>query len=459
MLTTMKRMVFLVLCCFALSSTGLFAQSFEPTEFPDRVNLTFGKADATLAVTWRTSTQIEEGWVEIAVADADPEFVRKKKTYKAQRSFLEVDGVEAYYYSYVMEGLEPNTLYAYRVGTEERWSEWFQTTTPSDTAEPFSFLYFGDAQNNLKSLWSRTIRQANLHGKKIDFMLHAGDLVNRAMADNEWGEWFYAGGWLYGMIPSIATPGNHEYFKDENDQRHLTKHWQPTFENPMNGPKGLKESVYFVDYQGCRFISFNSQGFFADENSPQPQWLDSVLANNDQKWTIVTMHHPVYSSGYGRDNEELRNLLKPMFEKYDVDLVLQGHDHAYGRGGNIPVGLKNRNIDGPVYVVSVSGPKMYNLSLGDWMDRGAASRQLYQLIDVSKDTIHFASYTTSGELYDEFEIVKRDHQKIFIDHQANSSLEESLDPPLRYQERFEEKDWKEFNDRLSNYKARKATDQ
>ncbi|GAA5220131.1 purple acid phosphatase family protein [Membranihabitans marinus] len=454
-----SKTIALLLSCI-LTGYIATAQEFLPTEYPDRIILTFGDADANLAVTWRTDGSVSEGIVEIAKADGNPDFVRDKKSYKAKITPYDEAGVKANYFSLVMDDLEPNTLYAYRVGSEERWSEWFQTTTPSDEVAPFSFLYFGDAQNDLKSMWSRTIRQANLHGKKVNFMIHAGDLVNRGVNDNEWGEWFYAGGWLYGMIPSIATPGNHEYYKDENDNRKLTPLWQPTFENPMNGPKGLKESVYFVDYQGCRFISFNTQGLFADpENSPQPKWLDSVLANNDQKWTIVTMHHPVYSSGYGRDNEELRNLLKPMFEKYDVDLVLQGHDHAYGRGGNVPVGLKNRNIDGPVYVVSVSGPKMYNLSLGDWMDRGAASRQLYQLIDVSADTIHYASYTTSGELYDEFELIKRDHQKLFIDHAANAELEEALYPPMRYQERFEDKDWKEFNDRLKEYKAKKSQDQ
>ncbi|WP_236974215.1 purple acid phosphatase family protein [Membranihabitans maritimus] len=447
------RLLVSFILLFSLSAK---AQEFLPTEYPDRINLTFGKQDATPAVTWRVSANIDSGIVEIAPAKADPEFTRKKFSIEAKINPYDDGGVKAHFFSAILDDLEPDSLYAYRVGKKERWSEWFHFRTPSDKNDPFTFLYFGDAQNDLKSLWSRTIRQANLHGKKIDFMLHAGDLVNRGVNDPEWGEWFYAGGWLYGMIPSIATPGNHEFYRDDNGDRHLTPLWQPTFEFPQNGPEGLKESVYYFDYQGCRFISLNTQAMFeAEENSPQPQWLESVLKNNDQKWTIVTFHHPIYSSGYGRDNPDLRNALKPLFEKYDVDLVLQGHDHAYGRGGNIPVGLKNRNIKGPVYVVSVSGPKMYNLSMGEWMDRGAASTQLYQIIDVTADQINFASYTVTGELYDQFEIIKRDHQKIFIDHQERA-IEENVQPPQRYQERFSDEDWKEFQNRFDAYKEKKS---
>ena len=45
----------------------------------------------------------------------------------------------------------------YRVGDGVNWSEWFHFRTASDRPEPFSFIYFGDAQTDLKSLWSRVI--------------------------------------------------------------------------------------------------------------------------------------------------------------------------------------------------------------------------------------------------------------------------------------------------------------
>jgi phosphodiesterase/alkaline phosphatase D-like protein len=61
----------------------------------------------------------------------------------------------ALHHSAQLGDLEPNTLYAYRVGGGEVWSEWFHHRTAGREPAPFSFLYFGDAQNDIRSLWSR----------------------------------------------------------------------------------------------------------------------------------------------------------------------------------------------------------------------------------------------------------------------------------------------------------------
>ena len=69
-------------------------------------------------------------------------------------------------------------------------------------------MYFGDAQNELKSQWSRVVRQAYRDAPKASFLLHAGDLVNTADSDADWGEWFYASGFIHRMVPCIA-PSNY----------------------------------------------------------------------------------------------------------------------------------------------------------------------------------------------------------------------------------------------------------
>ena len=82
------------------------------------------------------------------------------KSYKARTEKLElVDPakVVVHYHSVEFSELKPDTLYAYRVGSGDRWSEWIQFRTAKAEAAPFSFLYFGDAQNSILSFWSRII--------------------------------------------------------------------------------------------------------------------------------------------------------------------------------------------------------------------------------------------------------------------------------------------------------------
>jgi hypothetical protein len=152
------------------------------------------------------------------------------------------------------------------------------------------------------------------------------------------------------------------------------------------------------------------------EHELQAVWLDQLLAKNDKKWIIITYHHPMYSASSGRDNPQLREVWKPIFDKYKVDLVLQGHDHSYARGRvspgeNLLEGVNLRDQTGTVYVVSVSGGKMYEVG-GTWdefgaqKDRSGENTQLFQVITIEEDQLIFESYTAIGELYDSFELIK-----------------------------------------------------
>ena len=114
----------------------------------------------------------------------------------------------------------------------------------------------------------------------------------------------------------------------------------------------------------------------------------------------------------------LRQFWKPLLDEFKVDLVLSGHDHIYARTGdidvtnikNIPTGYQQAYDPdiGTVYVVSVSGPKMYEVTKGQYAKRFAENTQLYQIIDLDGDTLRFRAFTATGELYDEFKLRKRE---------------------------------------------------
>ncbi|MBY0397438.1 MAG: metallophosphoesterase family protein, partial [Thermoleophilia bacterium] len=416
-------------------------EAHRPSAIPDRIIRTFAADPArSIAVNWRTSADVARGIAQIAPADAGPKFASAAKTVDARSTALTTDLGEAKYHSVVFDDLAPSRIYAYRVGDGVNWSEWVHARTASDRPERFSFIYFGDAQNDVKSMWSRVIRGAYSDAPKAAFIVHAGDLINRANRDAEWGEWFGAGGWVNAMVPSVPSPGNHEYERPPapkaadadaaaqaangatrgpapqdapaaaatQPKAVLSRHWRPQFTLPEHGPSGLEESVYYVDYQGTRVISLNSN----EGQEAQVPWLEGVLKDNPNRWTVVTFHHPIYSAAKVRDNPKLRDLWQPLFDRYKVDLVLQGHDHTYARSGlrayeNIPTGLKRRDDGGgTVYVVSVSGPKMYDNARAPWMVRSGEDTQLYQIITIDGGRLSYEARTAVGDLYDAFDLVK-----------------------------------------------------
>lgn len=443
-----------------LTSTSSFGQAFLPTAVPDRVMLSWETSPASSqSVSWRTDISVTEAFAEIGVADASPDFQLATDTLTATTELFQDHGLSAHYHSVNFTGLQPGTKYAYRVSGGGTWSEWYHFTTATAGNEPYSFIYFGDAQNDIKSLWSRAIREAVLKAPAADFMLHAGDLINRSYADNEWGEWFYAGGWVYGTIPSIATPGNHEYGRRDNSNtapRVLSPQWKPTFRLPQNGPDSLRETVYYLDYQGTRFISLNTTAMFMDSLMAVAQltWLEEVLKDNPNRWTVVTHHHPIYSAGQGRNNQRFRETFQPLYERYGVDLVLQGHDHTYARGGNQLPGQPPANQSGPVYVVSVSGPKMYESAMSEWMDRVAMNTQLFQIIDVSEKELVYRAYTATGDWYDGFTLKKKGNgSNKFVD-EVPKGVPQRLELPKRALERMEAEDRAAFDERFRRFKAR-----
>ena len=405
-----------------------------PSKTPDRIiaNLTIDPAHS-FAVNWRTDQQVNQGFVEIAVATDGPEFllgtVRKidAKSQRFENQNSNEPMVKATYHSAIVSDLQPLKTYVYRVGNgsknENYWSEWFQFTTAGiDMNEPFSFIYFGDAQNSVKSLWSRVIRNSYRQFPKVNFLLHAGDLINDRDANLEWGEWFYAGSFIHATVPSIMTPGNHEYRVDE-----LSSLWRPQLTLPENGPiDAVKETCYALDYQDMKLISIDAPAFSANQEAREAQkvWLDSLLNANTKKWTAITMHYPIFSTAEGRDNKELREGLIPIINKYKVDLVLQGHDHTYARGyvKNEGKGLPIVEDAGTVYAVSVSGPKMYESKDRDWMVRRGEFTQLFQIITVSEDTLKYGAYTPTGNLYDAFDLIKKNGKKHLINKVPNTPV-------------------------------------
>jgi 3',5'-cyclic AMP phosphodiesterase CpdA len=163
----------------------------------------------------------------------------------------------------------------------------------------------------------------------------------------------------------------------------------------MNGKlyyslKAPKESVRF---------------FMLDSTYPVPEqieWLDKELKGSKEDWKILVFHHPLYSSG-GRHGSDLklRETLEPLFIKYNVSVVLTGHDHFYER-------IKPQH--GIVYFVTGSGGQ---LALGD-IDKGSPitakgfdTDRAFMAMEISGDTLYFNAISRDGQIVDSGTISRR----------------------------------------------------
>jgi acid phosphatase type 7 len=405
-----RKAVHYILIALLFCAWISFAQTVSSDVTPQRIVLNLTAEPATsMAVTWRTNANVPDPVVEVAEAGDWVDFQKNAVVVKPVSAEIPVDsGAVAYYHSAILTGLRPNTLYAYRVGGGKVWSEWIQFTTAGVDASPFEFVFFGDPQVGNMTVVPRVLREALLKAPSAKFWLFTGDIMELAQYDRLWKEWFCATGFLHSIMPSILAPGSHEYaFKSGDKVRWdvLSPLWTAHFTLPENGPKGLEERVYTIDYQGVRFVILDAQM----KLSEQTPWLEKVLANNPNKWTVAAMHEPVFSVARDRDGHDTRDAFMSLFDKYGVDLVLTGHDHVYSRSHK----LKNGKVvpdsgQGTVYVTSLMGEKSYpvNYHYKDLMEKLEGNLQLFQVISLQGNGLKFTSYTATGKVFDSFELEK-----------------------------------------------------
>jgi acid phosphatase type 7 len=398
-------------------------QPYAARNLPDRIVLTPGADPTTsMAVSWRTDMGLAGSTAEIAELVPAPSFgLRATQVAGSHVATISENGA-ALYHEVRFTGLKPDMAYAYRVKGAAGFSEWHQFRTAKAADAPFRLIYMGDTQNSILEIGSLAWRRALVQAGDPQLMLHAGDLVasrDDMVHDDEWGEWTATGGWAIATIPQVPAAGNHEYvdriLPDGTESRQLGNHWPVMFALPGNGPPGAERTTYYLDYQGVRIIVLDgTSAIELGTLESQTAWLDARLGEAQGNWKIVLFHQPIFTCARPNDTPVLKAAWKPVFERHGVDLVLQGHDHCYGRltweeGRDAGVEARAGGaFHGPVYMVSVAGAKMYALNdrAGTQPDRVAEDTSLFQILDIAPERLALRAYLNTGVLYDGFDLLK-----------------------------------------------------
>lgn len=181
-------------------------------------------------------------------------------------------------------------------------------------------------------------------------------------------------------VKFYASLGNH----DEANQVHYVNF-------NMDG-----KEYYRFEKGGVSFYALNSNYM----QQKQLDWFIAELEKDDSPWKVAFFHHPPYSSGgrHGSD-EEIREVLHPIFVKYKVSVVFTGHDHFYER---------IKPIDGIQYFVTGAAGKIRK---GDIKDRSTFTAKgfdtdlSFMLVEVVGNQMHFQSISRSGANVDSGVIV------------------------------------------------------
>ena len=402
------------------------------------------------AISWRTRAHADRSYLEYAKATASPFFENDIKKIEAKTDTLTSDDGLWYYHSVNIENLASNTMYSYRVGEGDLWSEWAEFRTATGDNEPFKFLYFGDVQSAIHSLGSRAIRQAILKNPDAKFMLYGGDMVHRGGLNKEnWNEFFPAGGWVFQNIPTVATPGNHEHLNAKSGEN-ISPLWFLNFRFPKNGPEGHYGETFYVDYNNVRVISLNLCRYkYPEDRKEIYDWTEQVLQEFEGDWVFVTHHYAMDALARKRKPGIRFPEFEALFERFNVPVVLTGHEHLYARG------RISENF--PVHVVSVAGPYQNAIRFANWVERAGTSMQLYQEIHVSPDILRYVSKTILGNIYDEFTISKNKHGALTFE-EGRDLPPESLIPVLNFEQRYDEELVKTYESDKESYLKRKTVD-
>lgn len=171
------------------------------------------------------------------------------------------------------------------------------------------------------------------------------------------------------------------------------------------GNHDSREQRYYKQFNmdGKLYYSFKAPRqdvrFFALESTYMDQdqltWLENELKNAREKWKIAFFHHPLYSSARTHGSElKLRTELEPLFVKYGVALVLNGHDHVYER-------IKPQN--GIQYFVTGSGGQLRegDLRKGSPLTaKGFDTDQVFMLMEIEGEHLSFIAVSRTGQVID-----------------------------------------------------------
>ena len=334
------------------------------------------------------------------------------------------DGSTTYIHEGTLTGLTPSTKYEYRVGYgNDRRSDWYSLETAG--ASVYDVLIYPDSQSGDYSGWEQLVKDSAHRNPRTALYISMGDLVDNGEQDYQWRTWLNSIRPLSANVPLAPTLGNHEMYTLDWKMRE-PRAYLNYFDVPPNGNETFNRRYYSYDFGDVHYVVLDTMLYESnhednhDTHHPdlydvEVQWLRQDLAANTKKWTVVLMHRDPFQYAFDRpdanraagfDDEGV--LFMPIFDEFNVDLVLSAHLHSYRNRGHV----RNfeRDASGPLYILTgIAGDarrpnwKKHPLDVYVAPDR---EKNNYMTITVTPNKLIVKAFLSDGTQLDESVIEK-----------------------------------------------------
>lgn len=316
----------------------------------ENVSLTPGATESQLNFAYYSKTE-ETPKVKIATkADmSDAKEVEGKQT-----QAVAIEGVQYYSNKASVNDLKENTTYYYQVFQNGKYQDVQKYSTKS--FKNYSFLYVGDPQigassgqtstegdamkdNNYAARndsynWNNVLNNAVKQNPNLSFVASAGDQVNNNNNEKQYAG--YLGADALRSLPVATTIGNHDSGSEQYSMHYNNPNAFETtgYRNTTKYTEGKTAAGtdYYYTYGNTLFIVLDTNNYNCATH--ENVMRKAIKENPNAKWKVVMFHQDIYGSGYDHSDSDgmvLRTQLTPLMDKYDIDVVLQGHDHTYSR--------------------------------------------------------------------------------------------------------------------------------
>ena len=382
---------------------------------------------STLYLTWQRdpSQTITMQWIS---QSSDPKPVtiqyqpQSESLWETQTVEPLIIPLQASYFLYRVEltELKPDLIYRFKIDPRP---EVFQfRTMPAQAKNPIHFVTGGDMYHDTIQYMIETCQQAaktNPHfavlGGDIAYAFGKIAFLNRF---NRWIDWVQA--WHRTMvtpdgllIPVISVIGNHD-LAGQYDQTPLQARLFAAF-FPMPGPP-IYNVLDFGDYLSLILLDSGHANAIRGE---QQTWLEDVLSQRQEVLHKMAFYHvpayPSVRSFYQTNSIAIRKYWVPIFEKYQLQVAFEHHDHAYKR--TYPLLNHKPHPEGILYLGDgawgIKNPRRPKSTRKLSYVAKTASIRHFIVVTLYKDQEFFTILDAQGRLVDQYTQSALKNQSVF----------------------------------------------